>query len=80
MEGRPEELFELLEQLGKGSFGSVYKARHRPSGTIVAVKVIPLTGEDEDGLEDTNDEDANDDSNEGAIDEDNEFFDPDDEM
>ena len=52
MEGRPEELFELLEQLGKGSFGSVYKARHRPSGTIVAVKVIPLTGEDEDGLED----------------------------
>ena len=52
MEGRPEELFELLEQLGKGSFGSVYKARHRPSGTIVAVKVIPLSGEDEDGLED----------------------------
>ena len=52
MEGRPEELFELLEQLGKGSFGSVYKARHRPSGTIVAVKVIPLTGEDEEGLED----------------------------
>ena len=36
--------------------------------------------DDEDGLEDTNDEDANDDSNEGAIDEDNEFFDPDDEM
>ena len=50
--GRPEDLFELLEQLGKGSFGSVYKARHRPSGTIVAVKVIPLSGEDEDGLED----------------------------
>jgi len=50
--GRPEDLFELLEQLGKGSFGAVYKARHRPSDTIVAVKVIPLGGEDEDGLED----------------------------
>ena len=42
--GRPEDLFELLEQLGKGSYGAVYKARHRPSGTIVAVKVIPLSG------------------------------------
>ena len=50
--GRPEDLFELLEQLGKGSYGAVYKARHRPSGTIVAVKVIPLSGEDEEGLED----------------------------
>ena len=28
------------------------QARHRPSGTIVAVKVIPLSGEDEEGLED----------------------------
>ena len=51
-QGRPEDLFELLEQLGKGSYGAVYKARHRPSGTVVAVKVIPLTGEDEEGLED----------------------------
>lgn len=26
-QGRPEDLFELLEQLGKGSYGAVYKVR-----------------------------------------------------
>lgn len=35
---------EILNALGEGSFGAVYKANHRPSGAIVAVKVIPNAG------------------------------------
>jgi len=31
----------VLNLLGEGSFGAVYKATHKPSGAIVAVKVIP---------------------------------------
>jgi len=41
----PEEIFELLELLGEGSYGSVYKGRHRSSGNIFAVKIIPATGD-----------------------------------
>lgn len=35
---------EVLNALGEGSFGAVYKANHRPTGAIVAVKVIPNAG------------------------------------
>jgi serine/threonine protein kinase len=31
----------ILTLLGEGSFGAVYKASHKPTGAIVAVKVIP---------------------------------------
>lgn len=33
--------YELLARIGHGAAGSVYRARHREHGTIVAVKVIP---------------------------------------
>lgn len=33
--------FNLLTLLGEGSFGVVHKAYHKPSGAIVAVKIIP---------------------------------------
>eukprot|EP00982_Pelagococcus_subviridis_P012993 31206-Pelagococcus_subviridis.AAC.12 len=39
-QGRPEDLFELLEQLGKGSYGAVYKVRARPT-TLAAPPVRP---------------------------------------
>ncbi|CAJ1966957.1 unnamed protein product [Cylindrotheca closterium] len=36
---RSREL-EILNLMGEGSFGAVYKAKHRPSGAVVAVKII----------------------------------------
>ncbi|KAJ3426680.1 sterile20-like kinase [Anaeramoeba flamelloides] len=46
----PALLFELIEELGKGSYGSVYKARQKGTGEIVAVKMISL--EEDEGLDD----------------------------
>jgi serine/threonine protein kinase len=39
----PNDLFELVELLGEGSYGAVYKATHKadPSLPPVAVKIIP---------------------------------------
>lgn len=34
----PDEIFEILELIGKGSYGEVYKAFNRKTGDIVAVK------------------------------------------
>ena len=42
VEAGVDEAFELLEMLGKGSYGSVYKGRARASGELFAIKVIPL--------------------------------------
>lgn len=41
----PEEIFEILDLLGEGNYGSVYKALHKPTGELVAVKIVPSTGE-----------------------------------
>eukprot|EP00744_Colponema_vietnamica_P002861 GILI01004451.1.p1 GENE.GILI01004451.1~~GILI01004451.1.p1 ORF type:complete len:448 (-),score=135.25 GILI01004451.1:567-1910(-) len=41
----PTELFQLLEKLGEGSYGSVFKALHKPSGCVVAIKTIPVDGD-----------------------------------
>ena len=38
----PEEEFEIMEQLGEGSYGFVFKALHKKTGKIMAVKLIPL--------------------------------------
>src|SRR5262245_9276176 len=32
--------YDLLEKLGEGAMGVVYRARHRVSGDIVAVKIV----------------------------------------
>ena len=38
----PEDVFDLKEKLGEGSYGSVYKAVHRVSKSFVAIKKVPL--------------------------------------
>ena len=43
----PKKIFEVQEQLGEGSYGSVYKALHKESGNIVALKIVPIAGEAE---------------------------------
>jgi len=39
--------YDKREKIGEGTYGVVYRARHTPSGTIVAMKKIRLEGEDE---------------------------------
>jgi serine/threonine kinase 3 len=38
----PTHVFQILEKVGEGSYGSVYKARHNRTGTICAIKQIPV--------------------------------------
>ncbi|KAL8810461.1 MAG: hypothetical protein Q9223_002335 [Gallowayella weberi] len=42
------DMYEVLEELGSGSFGVVYKAIERASGEIVAIKQIDLESSDDD--------------------------------
>ncbi|KAI9355041.1 kinase-like domain-containing protein [Zopfochytrium polystomum] len=47
----PENLFELIEQIGTGSYGEVFKAKSKQTNLIVAIKVIKLeVGEDLKGV------------------------------
>lgn len=38
----PDQVFDLLEKLGEGSYGSVHKARHKETGKILAIKQVPV--------------------------------------
>ncbi|KAK0044895.1 serine/threonine-protein kinase 3 isoform X2 [Biomphalaria pfeifferi] len=38
----PEEVFEVLQKLGEGSYGSVYKALHKETGQVLAIKQVPV--------------------------------------
>lgn len=38
----PEEVFDIICKLGEGSYGSVYKALHKESGQVVAIKQVPV--------------------------------------
>ncbi|CAI9096450.1 OLC1v1032604C1 [Oldenlandia corymbosa var. corymbosa] len=46
----PSTKYELLHELGKGSYGAVYKARDKRTSELVAIKVISLS-EGEEGYE-----------------------------
>ncbi|XP_041035941.1 serine/threonine-protein kinase 36-like [Carcharodon carcharias] len=39
--------YHVLDMIGEGSFGRVYKGRKRFSGQVVALKFIPKTGRSE---------------------------------
>eukprot|EP01133_Synstelium_polycarpum_P004281 gene4281-4998_t len=38
-----EDAFEFKEKLGQGGYGAVFKALHRESGTVLAIKVLSIT-------------------------------------
>jgi len=38
----PDRSFELLQKMGEGSFGEVWKARHRGANIILAIKIIEI--------------------------------------
>ncbi|XP_068145934.1 serine/threonine-protein kinase hippo [Drosophila tropicalis] len=38
----PEKVFDIMYKLGEGSYGSVYKAVHKESSSIVAIKLVPV--------------------------------------
>ncbi|TPX67349.1 hypothetical protein SpCBS45565_g03850 [Spizellomyces sp. 'palustris'] len=43
----PDTLYELMEHIGTGSYGEVFKARSRVTGELAAVKVIKLEAGEE---------------------------------
>jgi small GTP-binding protein len=38
----PLKIFELIEKLGQGAYGVVYKARHREANVILAIKIVEI--------------------------------------
>ena len=44
-ESHDHSSWELLEKLGEGSFGRVYKARNSESDALAAVKIVPVEGD-----------------------------------
>jgi len=42
-ESDPEDLFELIELLGEGNYGQVFKALYKQTGSTVAIKIVPVS-------------------------------------
>ncbi|XP_067928118.1 serine/threonine-protein kinase 3-like [Watersipora subatra] len=38
----PDEVFDIICKIGRGSYGSVYKALHKESGQMLAIKQVPV--------------------------------------
>lgn len=39
---QPEDVFDILEKLGEGAYGSVFKAIYKEAGQVVAIKQVPV--------------------------------------
>jgi len=46
----PAGVFELVEQIGSGTYGQVYKGRHVRTAQLAAIKCMPVTEEEEEEL------------------------------
>ena len=38
----PSKLFSITEEIAVGSYGRVFRARHKPTGDVVALKTIAI--------------------------------------
>ena len=38
----PEDVFTLHDKIGEGAYGAVYKAVHKESGQLLAIKQVPV--------------------------------------
>ena len=45
---KPEDIYELQDKIGKGSFGAVYKAKEKQTDLTVAVKIIDFENAEDD--------------------------------
>jgi len=47
----PTHEFELLDRVGKGAYGHVYKAKQKSDNEIIAIKIMELSLDDDKGLQ-----------------------------
>uniref|UniRef100_A0A8C5BMT6 non-specific serine/threonine protein kinase n=1 Tax=Gadus morhua TaxID=8049 RepID=A0A8C5BMT6_GADMO len=50
IESDPAGIFELVEVVGNGTYGQVYKGRHVKTGQLAAIKVMDVTEEEEEEI------------------------------
>jgi hypothetical protein len=43
----PEQIWEIISEIGDGAFGKVYKAKNKITGVLAAAKIVDKCGEDE---------------------------------
>lgn len=47
LKSTPSDVFDLLEKVGEGSYGSVFKGLHKRTGTICAIKIVYVEDDSE---------------------------------